>query len=45
MWSYELVDVGRRVLPGTLVERDGRLSDERLRQVCAALDVAVACED
>jgi mRNA interferase MazF len=28
----------------TLVERLGRLSDERMRQVCAALDVAVACE-
>jgi hypothetical protein len=26
----------------TLVERPGRLSDERMRQVCAALDVAVA---
>jgi len=29
---------------GTLVERLGRLSDERMRQVCNALDVAVACE-
>jgi len=29
---------------GTLVERLGRLSDERMRQVCAALEVAVACE-
>jgi mRNA interferase MazF len=28
----------------TLVERLGRLSDERMRQVCNALDVAVACE-
>lgn len=26
-----------------LVERIGRLSDERMRQVCAALEVAVAC--
>lgn len=26
-----------------LVERLGRLSDERMRQVCAALDVAVDC--
>jgi len=26
-----------------LVERLGRLSDERMRQVCAALDVAVVC--
>jgi mRNA interferase MazF len=30
---------------GTLVERLGRLSDDRMRQVCAALAVAVACED
>jgi mRNA interferase MazF len=29
---------------GTLVERLGRLSDARIRQVCAALAVAVACE-
>jgi mRNA interferase MazF len=29
---------------GTLVERLGRLSDRRMRQVCAALEVAVACE-
>ena len=28
----------------TLVERLGRLSDGRMRQVCAALEVAVACE-
>jgi mRNA interferase MazF len=27
-----------------LVERLGRLSDERMRQVCAALEVAVGCE-
>ena len=29
---------------GILVERLGRLSDERMRQVCAALAVAVACD-
>ena len=29
---------------GTLVERLGRLSDERMRQVCEALAIAVACE-
>jgi mRNA interferase MazF len=29
---------------GTLVERVGRLSDERMRQICDALDIAVACE-
>jgi mRNA interferase MazF len=27
----------------TLVERLGRLSDQRMRQVCAALEVAVDC--
>jgi mRNA interferase MazF len=27
----------------TLVDRLGRLSDERMRQVCAALEVAVDC--
>lgn len=29
---------------GTLVERLGRLSNRRMRQICAALEVAVACE-
>ncbi len=29
---------------GTLVERLGRLSDERMREICRALEVAVACE-
>jgi mRNA interferase MazF len=29
---------------GVLVERLGRLSDERMRQVCDALAVAVACD-
>src|SRR5437588_12106580 len=28
----------------TLVERLGRLSDERMRQICEALDIAVACD-
>jgi mRNA interferase MazF len=28
---------------GVLVERLGRLSDDRMRQICAALEVAVAC--
>jgi mRNA interferase MazF len=28
----------------TLVERLGRLSDERMRQICRALEVAVACD-
>lgn len=30
---------------GTLVERLGRLSDERLRQICGALEVAAGCGD
>jgi len=29
---------------GTLVERIGLLSDERMRQICRALEVAVACD-
>ena len=29
---------------GTLVERLGRLSDARMRQICRALEIAVACE-
>lgn len=29
---------------GLLVERLGRLSDERMRQICSALAVAVACD-
>ncbi len=29
---------------GTLVERLGRLSDARMRQICEALEIAVACE-
>src|SRR5476649_2164699 len=28
---------------GTLVERLGRLSDDRMRQICSALDVATDC--
>ena len=28
---------------GTLVERLGRLSDDRMRQICGALEIAVAC--
>jgi mRNA interferase MazF len=27
----------------TLVERLGRLSDERMREICAALEIAVDC--
>ena len=28
---------------GTLTQRLGRLSDERMRQICAALNIAVNC--
>jgi mRNA interferase MazF len=28
---------------GTLVQRLGRLSDGRMRQICSALEIAVAC--
>jgi len=27
-----------------LVQRLGRLSDERMRQICGALEIAVACQ-
>lgn len=29
---------------GVLVERIGRLSDDRMRQICTALEVAVECQ-
>lgn len=29
---------------GALIDRIGRLSDERMRQICAALSVAVDCD-
>jgi mRNA interferase MazF len=38
------LDAIESVSIGTLVERVGRLSDERMRQICSAIDVAVACE-
>jgi mRNA interferase MazF len=38
------LDSVESVSVGTLIERLGRLSDDRMRQVCAALEVAVACE-
>jgi mRNA interferase MazF len=38
------LDSVESVSVGTLVERLGRLSDHRMRQICAALEVAVACE-
>ena len=30
---------------GVLIDRVGRLSDHRMRQICAALEVAVDCRD
>jgi mRNA interferase MazF len=38
------LDAVESVAVGTLVERLGRLSDERMRQICRALEIAVACE-
>lgn len=37
------LDSVESVSVGVLVERVGRLSDERMRQICAALAVAVDC--
>jgi mRNA interferase MazF len=38
------LDSVESVSVATLVQRLGRLSDERMREVCAALAVAVACD-
>lgn len=38
------LDSVESVSVGTLVERLGRLSDDRMRQICRALEIAVACE-
>ena len=37
------LDSVESVAIGSLVERLGRLSDDRMRDVCAALEVAVDC--
>ena len=37
------LDAVEAVSIGSLVERLGRLSDERMRQICAALAAAVDC--
>jgi mRNA interferase MazF len=37
------LDSVESVRVGVLVERLGRLSDTRMRDICAALDVAVDC--
>ncbi len=44
MASVVNLDSVESVSLGTLVERLGRLSDERMRQICRALEIAVACE-
>ncbi|HET7045326.1 MAG TPA: type II toxin-antitoxin system PemK/MazF family toxin [Gaiellaceae bacterium] len=38
------LDSVESVSVATLVERLGRLGDERMRQICRALEVAVACD-
>ena len=38
------LDSVESVSVGVLVQRLGRLSDHRMRQICAALEVAVACD-
>ena len=38
------LDSVESVSVGVLVARIGRLSDERMRQICAALEVAVDCQ-
>lgn len=38
------LDSVQSVSIGVLVDRLGRLSDDRMRQICAALAVAVACD-
>jgi mRNA interferase MazF len=38
------LDSVESVSVATLVERLGRLSDDRMRQICDALAIAVACE-
>jgi mRNA interferase MazF len=37
------LDSAESVSIGLLVERIGRLSDDRMREICAALEVAVDC--
>ena len=39
------LDSVESVSVGTLVERLGRLSDDRMRQICEALEIAVDCQD
>ena len=43
VWWCELAEIGRRPAV-VLVERLGRLTDARLREICRALAVAVDCQ-
>ncbi len=43
--SVANLDTVESVPVGVLVDRIGRLGDERMRQVCRALSVAVGCDD
>ena len=38
------LDSVESVALGLLVERLGRLSDDRMREICAALDIAIDCQ-
>jgi mRNA interferase MazF len=38
------LDAVESVTLATLVERLGRLSDKRMRQLCKALEIAVTCD-
>ena len=42
-WVVNLDSV-ESVSIGTLIDRLGRLSDDRMRQICNALEIAVACQ-
>jgi mRNA interferase MazF len=42
--SVANLDSVESVSVATLVERVGRLSDERMLQICSALEIAVACQ-
>jgi mRNA interferase MazF len=42
--SVANLDSVESVSIGTLVERLGRLSDVRMREICQALEIAVACD-
>jgi mRNA interferase MazF len=43
--SVVSLDSVQNIPVGVLVERLGRLSDDRMRQICAALGAAVDCPE